>query len=88
LKKSDLLYEKIRITIVTCLLKARVVKPKKTSVARQWVGKHDPVETNMCTTTEELLKVVFSMRSMVSYIWRTSGNRTGVLLKAFREVRQ
>lgn len=52
MKKSDQLYEKIRISIVTCLLKARMVRSEKTSIARQWVGKHIPMETRTCTTTK------------------------------------
>jgi hypothetical protein len=31
--------------IVTCLLKARTVEPKKTSVARQWLCKHVSMTT-------------------------------------------
>jgi hypothetical protein len=39
------------------------VDPEKTSIARQWLGKHIPAATNM-HTTEELLEALFSMLSM------------------------
>jgi hypothetical protein len=50
-------------------LKKKKKKKKKTTpqdmvTARQRLGKHVPVSTNMHTTTEELLEVVFLMWSM------------------------
>jgi hypothetical protein len=48
------------------LVKAGIVEPEETVVARQRLGNHFPAATNTHATVEELMDVVFSMRS-VSY---------------------
>jgi hypothetical protein len=51
---------------VTCLLKARIVKPAETIVARQWLsGSHAKAATQH-STVGELLEAVFSVRSVPS----------------------
>jgi hypothetical protein len=50
---------------MACLLKARIVKPAETAVARQWLSSHNVMATtDMHTTMEELLEAAFSVRSM------------------------
>jgi hypothetical protein len=38
-----------------------MVEQEETSVAKQWLGKHVPLATNMYATIEELLDVAFCM---------------------------
>jgi hypothetical protein len=49
---------------VTCGLKARILKPEETVIARQRLGKHFPAATNTRAKKEGLLDAVFSMRSL------------------------
>jgi hypothetical protein len=44
------------------------VKPKETSIARQWLGECVPVATNMHAAIEEIIYVVFSMQSVSSEV--------------------
>lgn len=53
-----------RIHYATQSLNARIVEPQMSS-ARQSLGKHVPIATNMHTTIEKLLETVFSMQSML-----------------------
>jgi hypothetical protein len=53
------------VNFVECLLKARIVKPTETSVARQWLSSHRVVNpTDTIATVGELLEAVFSMQSI------------------------
>jgi hypothetical protein len=60
---------------VTCPLKARIVEPEETAVARQWLRKHVftatkhvTTATNTHATSEELLEAAFSVRSVPTQI--------------------
>jgi hypothetical protein len=66
---------RIKINTVACLLKARIVKPAETAVARdgtantpfarQWLSsRHVIAATDTHVTIEELLEAVFSSQSM------------------------
>jgi hypothetical protein len=47
-------------------LKAGIVEPEEKIIARQWLGKHVPMVTNMQATIEVLLETIFSIQSMQS----------------------
>jgi hypothetical protein len=51
-------------------LKARIVDPEETAVAKQRLSKHIPTATNTEAKIEELLKAVFSMLSMSHQIFK------------------
>jgi uncharacterized protein YqgV (UPF0045/DUF77 family) len=40
------------------------MEPEEMAVARQWLGKHVPMATNIHVTMDELLDVVSSVQSM------------------------
>jgi hypothetical protein len=52
---------------VTWPLKARIVRPQKTSLARQRLGKHIPAAMDMHATIEDLLEVVSSIRPVPKF---------------------
>jgi hypothetical protein len=59
------LYVVIEERIVACLLKAKIMKPAKTAVARQWLSIRQVMATTKTSATiEELFEAVFSVRSV------------------------
>jgi hypothetical protein len=66
--KNQLLCEQILTNVGTDLVKARIVELDM-SVARQWLSKRIAIATNMCTTMEELLKVVSSVLTVLILYW-------------------
>jgi hypothetical protein len=49
---------------VTLRLKAGIVEPEETSIARKQFRKHVPAATNTQATIEELVEMVFSVGSV------------------------
>jgi hypothetical protein len=54
------------VNIVTWRLKAGIVEPEKTSITRQRLGKQVPAATDTQATAEELLEMMFPIRSVQS----------------------
>jgi hypothetical protein len=50
-------------------MKAQIMEPEETAIARQWLGKHIPAATNIHATTKKLLDVVFSMWSVYQILY-------------------
>jgi hypothetical protein len=50
--------------IVTCPLKARIVGPEETAVAREWLGDHAFAVRHTHATIEGLLEAMFSILSV------------------------